>query len=94
MFFYISKHNFYIDFTLGVAKAVPAGPWSRAYNFGKLGLSILGGGITEAIKQNIGISDSQKGTKSYFLNEKNAEKISLALCKMRGAPLKLGQVLR
>ena len=80
---------------MGVAKAVPAGPWSRAYNFGKLGLSILGGGITEAIKQNIGISDNQnKGSKSYFLNEKNAEKISLALCKMRGAPLKLGQVLR
>jgi len=76
---------------------VPAGPWSRAYNFGKLGLSILGGGITEAIKQNLsgGTANTQgTGIKRYLLNEANAEKISIALCKMRGAPLKLGQVLR
>lgn len=78
---------------------MPAGPWSRAYNFGKLGLSILGGGISEAIKQNLSLSANTttsqgSGLKKYFLNESNAEKISIALCKMRGAPLKLGQVLR
>ena len=77
---------------------MPAGPWSRAYNFGKLGLSILGGGITEAIKQNLTLSSNSSaaggGMKRYFLNEANAERISVALCKMRGAPLKLGQVLR
>ena len=28
------------------------------------------------------------------MNEENAEKIAKSLCKMRGAPLKLGQALR
>lgn len=30
---------------------------------------------------------------SPFLSEKNAERLALALCRMRGAALKLGQML-
>lgn len=100
LFFCKGVNRLFIDFTLGGAKAVPAGPWSRAYNFGKLGISLLGGGISEAIKQNLSFGSDNKtqiqgsGFKKYLLSEANAEKISIALCKMRGAPLKLGQVLR
>lgn len=30
---------------------------------------------------------------SPFLSEKNAERLALALCRMRGAALKIGQML-
>ncbi len=34
-------------------KKIPASAFSRAFSFGQLGLSVLGGGIAEAIKQNL-----------------------------------------
>ena len=34
-------------------KKIPATALSRALSFGQLGLSVLGGGVAEAIKQNL-----------------------------------------
>ena len=39
------------------------------------------------------IDPSYKGVKKYVVTSANAEKIADSLCKMRGAALKLGQVL-
>lgn len=38
-------------------------------------------------------SDEKQSAVSPFLSEQNAERLALALCRMRGAALKLGQML-
>ena len=81
----------------GKERAVPTSSAARAFEFGKLGVSILGGTLSEALLQGIGVRERTQSTKSglrkYALNERNAERISLTLCKMRGAALKIGQIL-
>lgn len=37
--------------------------------------------------------EGKQSALSPFLSEKNAERLALALCRMRGAALKLGQML-
>ena len=62
---------------------------SRALNFGLLGVSLASGAVVQYFKQ------PQDGKKrSLILTEESAKKIANTLCKMRGAPLKLGQALR
>ena len=38
-------------------------------------------------------TDEKQPSLSPFLSEQNAERLALALCRMRGAALKLGQML-
>ncbi|PSS14754.1 Protein ABC transporter 1 like [Actinidia chinensis var. chinensis] len=77
-------------------RRVPSTPFSRALGFAGLGAGLAWGTIQESAKRLVfgmpGSQDNQPAI-SPFLSERNAERLALALCRMRGAALKLGQML-
>jgi len=77
-------------------RKVPATRISRLVNFGGLAVGLGLGTIAEVAKQTLG--GKQKGDMnalldSPLLSEANAERIVNTLCKVRGAALKIGQML-
>ena len=77
-------------------KRVPSSSFSRAFEFTKVGASIFGNVMGSAISSSVGFSGGEdKGSfvKNFVLSEANAEKLSVTLCKMRGAALKIGQAI-
>uniref|UniRef100_A0A8D3DV66 Coenzyme Q8B n=1 Tax=Scophthalmus maximus TaxID=52904 RepID=A0A8D3DV66_SCOMX len=77
-------------------RKVPATRISRLVNFGGLAVGLGIGAIAEVAKQSLG--GKQKGDMnalldSPFLSKANAERIVSTLCKVRGAALKIGQML-
>lgn len=77
-------------------RKVPATPFSRALAFAGLGAGLAWGTVQESAKRIMfGMPDSEnkQSALSPFLSDKNAERLALALCRMRGAALKLGQML-
>lgn len=80
-------------------RKVPVTRLSRLANFGGLAVGLGIGALAEVAKKTIRHSDataeSKKGVldSSPFLSEANAERIVRTLCKVRGAALKLGQML-
>ncbi|XP_063289276.1 atypical kinase COQ8B, mitochondrial isoform X2 [Pelobates fuscus] len=79
-------------------RKVPASRMSRLANFGGLAVSLGIGALAEVAKQSLSRGEKQNGSSSYlmanpFLSETNAEKIVDTLCKVRGAALKIGQML-
>ena len=83
----------------GKESKIPTSPSARALHFGALGISIVGGTISAALKQNLGISkplpEVAQGRRlaRYAMTNSNSERLSNTLCKMRGAALKIGQIL-
>ncbi|XP_047334040.1 protein ABC transporter 1, mitochondrial [Impatiens glandulifera] len=77
-------------------RKVPDTPFSRALAFAGLGAGLAWGTVQESAKRVMfGMPDSKnkQSALSPFLSDKNAERLALALCRMRGAALKLGQML-
>ncbi|KAK8711448.1 hypothetical protein V6N13_146730 [Hibiscus sabdariffa] len=77
-------------------RKVPATPFSRAFGFAALGAGLAWGTVQESAKRLVYGSPNSNGKQSAvspFLSEKNAERLALALCRMRGAALKVGQML-
>ncbi|XP_051718276.1 atypical kinase COQ8B, mitochondrial [Ctenopharyngodon idella] len=76
-------------------RKVPATRISRLANFGGLAVGLGIGAIAEVAKQSFGGKRSEMGAllDSPFLSEANAERIVNTLCKVRGAALKIGQML-
>lgn len=76
-------------------RKVPATRISRLVNFGSLAVGLGIGAIAEVAKQSIGGKRAGDGTllDSPLLSEANAERIVNTLCKVRGAGLKIGQML-
>ncbi|XP_051264543.1 atypical kinase COQ8A, mitochondrial isoform X1 [Dicentrarchus labrax] len=80
-------------------RKVPVTRLSRLANFGGLAVGLGFGALAEVAKKtmrhNGATGDSKKGVldSSPFLSEANAERIVRTLCKVRGAALKLGQML-
>ncbi|KAK9531719.1 hypothetical protein VZT92_011126 [Zoarces viviparus] len=80
-------------------RKVPVTRLSRLANFGGLAVGLGIGALAEVAKktmrQNGTAGDNKKGVldSSPFLSEANAERIVRTLCKVRGAALKLGQML-
>ncbi|XVF72864.1 hypothetical protein PTKIN_Ptkin12aG0154900 [Pterospermum kingtungense] len=77
-------------------RRVPATPFSRAFGFAALGAGLAWGTVQESAKRIVygsPNSNDKQSAVSPFLSEKNAERLALALCRMRGAALKLGQML-
>uniref|UniRef100_A0A3Q3K5T0 ABC1 atypical kinase-like domain-containing protein n=1 Tax=Monopterus albus TaxID=43700 RepID=A0A3Q3K5T0_MONAL len=77
-------------------RKVPVTRISRLVNFGGLAIGLGIGAIAEVAKQSLG--GKQKGDAnalldSPLLSEANAERIVDTLCKVRGAALKIGQML-
>jgi hypothetical protein len=74
--------------------SVPSGQIARIANFAGLGIGLALGTVGELARQAVaGTLSSSGGLKALVLNEKNSERLTLALCRMRGAALKLGQLL-
>lgn len=84
--------------------SVPSNSISRAFGFASLGASLLLGTARESVSRAFRgtnpdaapTSTQQQGdvnVYSSFLSEANAERLARHLCRMRGAALKLGQML-
>ncbi|XP_036980302.1 atypical kinase COQ8B, mitochondrial [Acanthopagrus latus] len=77
-------------------RKVPATRISRLVNFGGLAVGLGIGAIAEVAKQSLGgkhKGDVNALLDSPLLSEANAERIVNTLCKVRGAALKIGQML-
>ncbi|GLT49915.1 hypothetical protein SLA2020_234390 [Shorea laevis] len=75
---------------------VPATPFSRALGFAALGAGLAWGTVQESAKRLVfgpSKSPDKQSAVSPFLSDENAERLAFALCKMRGAALKIGQML-
>lgn len=73
---------------------MPSTSFGRAFEFTKVGASMVTNIVGKKIGEKVGLSDKGDNfVKDYVLSEKNAEKLSMTLCKMRGAALKIGQAL-
>ncbi|GKU90524.1 hypothetical protein SLEP1_g4510 [Rubroshorea leprosula] len=75
---------------------VPATPFSRALGFAALGAGLAWGTVQESAKRLVfgpSKSHDKQSAVSPFLSDENAERLAFALCKMRGAALKIGQML-
>ena len=71
-------------------RRVPASRVSRVASFASLGVGLGLGVVAEASRRAVGVSQSSS---SLVLSEANAERMVATLCRVRGAALKLGQIL-
>ncbi|KAF9881329.1 molecular chaperone [Colletotrichum karsti] len=76
------------SYTLRESK-VPATRISRLWNYGGLAAGMMGGAITESIGRAFG----GKGEGSVLLSAGNMERLVSKLSRMRGAALKMGQMM-
>jgi aarF domain-containing kinase len=80
-------------------RAVPSTRVGRAFGFAQLGLGLAMGTAREGlsrllISDNAGSSSSNGGgSSSIAMNDANADRLAASLCRMRGAALKMGQML-
>eukprot|EP01080_Neovahlkampfia_damariscottae_P009662 gene9662-1869_t len=78
-----------------IERKVPSNSVSRLLNFGSLGVRMGIGAMSEWVSRTTsGETKERTGiSKSIFFSESNLERLTETLCKMRGAALKLGQIL-
>ncbi|CAH0482708.1 unnamed protein product [Peronospora belbahrii] len=69
-------------------KRVPSSPLSRILGFGSLAARLAVGTAAEIVR-----SGGKNGTYNALVSDANVEKLAETLCTMRGAALKLGQML-
>lgn len=76
-------------------RSVPSSPMARVFGFASLGATLAAGTVKDAVVRAWKGEDKQKDAALYsaVLTEQNAERLAVALCRMRGAALKLGQML-
>ncbi|KAH3711877.1 hypothetical protein DPMN_071552 [Dreissena polymorpha] len=74
-------------------RKVPSSRIGRVYTFGKMAGSLGLGAMTEFTKQSLGLGDKDDKGKNVLLSEANMNMIVDTLCRVRGAALKLGQML-
>lgn len=67
---------------------VPSSPLSRILGFGSLAAKLAAGTAAEIVR-----TGGKGGTRSALISDANAERLAETLCTMRGAALKLGQML-
>lgn len=81
---------------------VPSSRIGRMINFGNLAAGLGAGALTEMTKRALGQSGNASGenanslinsSRSVFLTDENIQRIVDTLCKVRGAALKLGQMI-
>lgn len=74
-------------------RKVPSSVAGRLTSYGGLVAGLSVGTIVELTKRNLGLTDPKLANLNPVLNEANANRIVETLCKVRGAVLKLGQML-
>lgn len=72
---------------------VPSSRIGRLWNYGGLAAGMVGGALSESIRRATGTSDSSQDGGSFMLSPANMERLVTKLSRMRGAALKLGQML-
>ncbi|XP_012276198.1 atypical kinase COQ8B, mitochondrial [Orussus abietinus] len=74
---------------------VPSTRIQRMVSFGTLGVGLGLGTLAEYTRRTFGLRDLRPGESldSVFLSKANAERIVSTMCKVRGAALKIGQIL-
>ncbi|GFG30006.1 hypothetical protein Cfor_00598 [Coptotermes formosanus] len=76
---------------------VPSSRIARLVSFGSLAAGLGVGAVAEVTRRSLGLTNEEpsvgRALDSVFLSEANAERIVNTLCKVRGAALKLGQML-
>lgn len=72
---------------------MPASRISRLASFGGLAVGLGLGALAEVTKKSLPGGSLQHEGSSPFLTEANAERIVQTLCTVRGAALKIGQML-
>lgn len=77
------------------AQEVPATRLQRMVSFGTLGIGLGVGTVAEYTRRTLGLKKQSLGDTfdNMFLTKANAERIVSTLCKVRGAALKIGQIL-
>ncbi|KAJ2566520.1 hypothetical protein GGH12_000846 [Coemansia sp. RSA 1822] len=77
------------------AASMPSNRVSRLFHYGSLAVGLGFGALGEATKRwsGLGTLDSQSSSTSVFLTRANVDRIVTKLTRMRGAALKLGQML-
>jgi aarF domain-containing kinase len=73
-------------------RTVPSSRIGRVASFGQLFVGLGIGTVSELTKGSLGLGGA-KNVKEALLSPQNAERIVDTLCKVRGAALKLGQIL-
>ncbi|KAK3787233.1 hypothetical protein RRG08_055956 [Elysia crispata] len=78
-------------------RRVPASRISRLMSYGGLAAGLSMGALAEVTKRSLGLKEEAQGPGKLdtnpFLTEANAERIVNTLCRVRGAALKLGQII-
>ncbi|CAK4104720.1 unnamed protein product [Aphanomyces euteiches] len=74
-------------------KHVPSSPLARIVGFGALAARLAVGTATAVIQNQAAAPNEKKTIHQAFVSDQNAERLADALCTMRGAALKLGQML-
>lgn len=69
---------------------VPSSRLGRMINFGNLAAGLGAGALNEMAKRALGQKNDDR---SVFLTDENVQRIVDTLCKVRGAALKLGQMI-
>jgi len=76
------------------ARAVPTTRIGRLASFGSLAAGLGVGAIGSMVRRSVGLEQtSSQSSLSPYLSKANAERIVDTLCKVRGAALKLGQMI-
>ena len=73
-------------------RAVPSSRFGRAVGFATLGAGLVLGTATEAASRLLGGGSGDSGN-VVTSNDANADRLAATLCRMRGAALKMGQML-
>ena len=70
-------------------RSVPVHPATRAMHFGGLGLGLAAGAAAAAVRQTL----TGEKQANLLMTEANVERLADTLCRLRGAALKVGQML-
>ncbi|CAJ0599695.1 unnamed protein product [Cylicocyclus nassatus] len=74
-------------------RKVPSSRLGRLASFGQLALGLAGGAAAEVTRRTFGSPKVEGMPSNPFLSNANADRIVQTLCRVRGAALKLGQML-
>ena len=76
-------------------QGVPTSPITRAMHFGGLGLGLAAGAAAAAVRRVVVPhgGEGEGGAGSLVMTEANVERLASTLCRLRGAALKVGQML-
>lgn len=74
-------------------RKVPSSRIGRMVSFGTLAAGLGLGTAAEYAKRTFGVGDEPKDISNLFMSKANMDRIVNTLCKVRGAALKLGQIM-